>query len=98
MEERSDPLLITLRTVFKFQDFCPGQREVLDYVMSGRDGVALMPTGGGKTLCFALPALLSDGLTVVVLPTLSLIQDMIERLHSVCDVVALTGAIFDRKM
>ena len=89
--QEEDPIIDTLRRVFKFQDFKDGQREIIDNVMSSQDGVVLLPTGGGKTLCFTLPAIISPGLTIVVFPTLSLIQDMHERLVSVCPCAALTG-------
>jgi ATP-dependent DNA helicase RecQ len=89
--EGEDPLLSMVQQVFKYQDFRPGQREVVEKILSGKDGLVLIPTGGGKTLCFSLPAVLSTGVTVVVLPTLSLIQDMAGRLETVCGTVSLSS-------
>ena len=55
-----------LRQVFGFDAFRPGQEEIVDAVAMGRDVLAIMPTGGGKSLCYQLPALMRDGLTVVI--------------------------------
>ena len=62
-----DPKAI-LASVFGFTDFRPGQAEIVDAVTAGEPVLAIMPTGGGKSLCFQLPALLRDGLTVVISP------------------------------
>jgi ATP-dependent DNA helicase RecQ len=63
---------------FDFPDFRPMQRRVIQSVLAGRDTLAVLPTGGGKSVCFQVPALLLDGLTVVVSPLLSLMQDQVE--------------------
>lgn len=55
-----------LKTVFGFDEFRPGQREVISAVLSGRNTLAVMPTGGGKSLCYQIPALLNPGVTIVV--------------------------------
>ena len=55
-----------LRRLFGFSGFRPGQREAVDAVMAGRDVLAVMPTGSGKSLCYQLPALLADGVTLDV--------------------------------
>ena len=60
----------TLREVFGFDDFRPGQEEIVRAVTAGEDVLAIMPTGGGKSLCFQLPAILRDGVTVVISPSL----------------------------
>jgi len=58
----------------------PGQREVIEAVLAGRDVIGIMPTGAGKSLCYQLPALFMEGTTVVVSPLLSLMQDQVEKL------------------
>lgn len=88
--DEDDILLSTLRQVFKLKDFRPGQREIIQKIMSGKDGLVLLYTGGGKTLCFTLPAVLSKGITVVVLPTISLMQDLADRLNDVCPYVCIS--------
>ena len=89
--DMDDPLLSTLKRIFGFDEFKPGQQEIIESIMAGRDGLVLLPTGGGKTLCFTLPALLSDGLCIVVLPTISLMQDISEKLTSICQTVTLSS-------
>jgi ATP-dependent DNA helicase RecQ len=63
---------------FGFHSFRPAQRRVVQSVLAGRDTLAVLPTGGGKSVCFQVPALVLDGLTVVVSPLLSLMQDQVE--------------------
>lgn len=70
----------TLREVFGLRGLRAGQREVIERVLDGRDTLALMPTGAGKSLCYQLPGLLLDGRTVVVSPLISLMKDQCERL------------------
>jgi ATP-dependent DNA helicase RecQ len=71
-----------LREVFGYSEFRPGQTEVIAAVMAGQDTLAVMPTGGGKSICFQLPALLfEDGLTVVVSPLLALMKDQVDALR-----------------
>ncbi|WP_170295326.1 DNA helicase RecQ [Paracoccus aestuariivivens] len=69
-----------LRQVFGFDGFRPGQEEIVNAVASGRDVLAIMPTGGGKSLCYQLPALMRDGLTVVVSPLIALMRDQVRAL------------------
>ena len=77
----SDALLDALRRDFGHQDFRPGQQEVVDAVLGGRDTVVVMPTGGGKSLTYQLPALVGGGLTVVVSPLIALMDDQVEALR-----------------
>lgn len=72
----------TLHDRFGLQQFRPGQREVIDAVLGGRDVLCVMPTGGGKSLCYQLPALLLDGLTLVVSPLIALMKDQVDGLHA----------------
>lgn len=69
-----------LRQHFGFDDFLPGQREVVEHLMSGNSAAAVFPTGGGKSLCYQLPALLLEGSTLVVSPLIALMKDQIDAL------------------
>jgi ATP-dependent DNA helicase RecQ len=69
-----------LLEVFGFDQFRPGQERVIDALLSGRSSLAIFPTGGGKSLCYQLPALLLDGLTVVVSPLIALMKDQVDEL------------------
>jgi len=69
-----------LQQVFGFRDFRSGQQEVVEALLAGRDAFVLMPTGGGKSLCFQLPALLRAGTAIVVSPLISLMKDQVDGL------------------
>ena len=71
-----------LRTTFGYDRFRPLQREICEATLAGRDVFALLPTGGGKSLCFQLPALARDGLTVVVSPLIALMKDQVDALQA----------------
>jgi ATP-dependent DNA helicase RecQ len=82
-----------LKQVFGFADFRPGQREAVEAAVAGRDVLVVMPTGAGKSLCYQLPALCRDDLTVVVSPLVSLMQDQVEGLERAAPgAVALVNA------
>ena len=69
-----------LREVWGFDSFRPGQEEIVRAVAKGRDVLAVMPTGGGKSLCYQLPAVLRDGLTVIISPLIALMRDQVRAL------------------
>src|SRR5687767_10785796 len=73
-----DPVA-TLRERFGYPAFRPGQEELVRAVLAGRDALGILPTGGGKSVCYQVPALLLPGLTVVVSPLISLMSDQVER-------------------
>ena len=64
-----------LREVFGFDEFRPGQEAIVDHLIGGRHVLAVMPTGSGKSLCYQVPALVKQGLTIVVSPLVALMQD-----------------------
>ncbi|HEY7596397.1 MAG TPA: DNA helicase RecQ [Actinophytocola sp.] len=70
----------TLRRVFGYDAFRGNQQEVIDHVVGGGDALVLMPTGGGKSLCYQIPALVRDGVAVVVSPLIALMQDQVDAL------------------
>jgi ATP-dependent DNA helicase RecQ len=72
----------TLRTIFGFAAFRPGQGEIVAAILDGRDVLAVMPTGSGKSLCYQLPSLIRDGLTIVVSPLIALMRNQVAQLCS----------------
>ena len=76
-----DPKRRVLKDVFGFDDFRPGQADVMDALLGGRHVLAVMPTGAGKSLCYQVPALVMGGLTLVVSPLVALMQDQVAALR-----------------
>src|SRR6476659_5587946 len=72
----------SLRQHFGFEDFREGQREVIGSILEGKDAVVVMPTGSGKSLCYQLPALILDGVTLVVSPLIALMKDQVDALQA----------------
>ena len=76
-----DNALDILRTTFGFAGFRPGQAEIVDALLNGENVLAVMPTGSGKSLCYQLPALAGESLTVVVSPLIALMRDQVAALR-----------------
>jgi ATP-dependent DNA helicase RecQ len=76
----SDQIQSTLLEQFGFAEFRPGQLHVIENLVAGRSSAAVFPTGGGKSLCYQLPALLLPGVTLVVSPLIALMKDQIDAL------------------
>ncbi len=72
--------LKTLKEYFGYDSFKNGQKKTVQAILSGRDVIAIMPTGAGKSICYQLPAIMSDGITLVVSPLISLMQDQVKAL------------------
>ena len=76
-----DALEQALQTHFGWSSFRPGQREVIEALLAGRDCLAVLPTGAGKSLCYQLPALVRGGLVLVISPLVALMEDQVQHLQ-----------------
>ncbi|WFE41322.1 DNA helicase RecQ [Micromonospora sp. WMMD998] len=82
-EQRTSDALDVLRRVFGYDAFRGVQQDIIEHVVAGGDALVLMPTGGGKSLCYQIPALVRDGVAVVVSPLIALMQDQVDALTAV---------------
>ena len=78
----SSPAHELLSRVFGYDDFRGPQQAIVEHVAAGNDALVLMPTGGGKSLCYQVPALLRDGIGIVVSPLIALMNDQVASLHA----------------
>ena len=88
MDNMTSPVTTILKNVFGYDSFWPLQEEVIGHILERKDALIVMPTGGGKSLCYQIPALIIDGLTVVVSPLISLMKDQVDQLRE-CGVPAI---------
>jgi len=83
MENKKQELLALLKIHYGFNSFRPGQERVIGNVLTGLSTIVIMPTGGGKSLCYQLPALVLDGVTLVISPLIALMKDQVDGLHKI---------------
>ena len=83
MDNQKQQLQELLKIHYGFNSFRPGQEKVIDNILAGVSTVVIMPTGGGKSLCYQLPALVLDGVTLVISPLIALMKDQVDSLHKI---------------
>src|SRR5438067_1872558 len=84
-----------LVNLFGLDEFRPAQREVIEDVLAGKDVLCVMPTGAGKSLCYQLPAAISEGLSIVVSPLISLMEDQVQQLRDEGISAAMLNSFLD---
>ena len=92
----STPPRKVLKEVFGYDEFRPLQLDIISSVLSGRDTLAIMPTGGGKSLCYQIPALMLDGITLVVSPLIALMQDQVAGLEAAGVSAVFLSSVLER--
>jgi ATP-dependent DNA helicase RecQ len=87
-----------LKEYWGFDNFRPKQEEIINSVLQGKDTIALLPTGGGKSICYQVPGMVSDGITIVISPLIALMKDQIEALNSrKITAIALTSELNEKE-